>query len=209
LPAPVTLGDVLLADPFAGGGSVTSFNGRTGVVLPATNDYSLSQINGWPTGSETQFLRRTPNNGATAAYSFATLPGPTYSTADYNFSALTPTGSSSLTGGLAATVTLTPCPLGLNWNDLAHYVRIAGTGTPETVLITAAGPGTCTSGASSGTVTFTPANAHTAGWTLGPASFGVQEAVVVAQTAGGGTVLIPPGTYTFSEPSGSASAIHG
>lgn len=57
-----------------------------------------------------------------------------------------------------------------------HYIRIAGTGTPEAVKIT----GTSCTGASTGTctVTFTAANSHTAGFTLGTATAGFMEALV-------------------------------
>ncbi len=44
LSAPLTFGDVLLADPFAAGGVVTSFNGRTGAIVPANNDYTARLI---------------------------------------------------------------------------------------------------------------------------------------------------------------------
>jgi len=58
----------------------------------------------------------------------------------------------------------------------SHYLRIAGTGTPESVLITAT---TCI-GASTGTctVTFTAANSHSSGYTVSNATGGWQEAIV-------------------------------
>lgn len=57
-----------------------------------------------------------------------------------------------------------------------HYIRIAGTGTPEVVKIT----GTTCTNASTGTctVTFTAANSHAIGYTLGTATAGFQEALV-------------------------------
>lgn len=45
LSAPLTLGDIALSEP-SGGGSVTSFNGRTGAVVPASGDYTFSLITG-------------------------------------------------------------------------------------------------------------------------------------------------------------------
>lgn len=69
---------------------------------------------------------------------------------------------------------------GLNTFFTTHSISIAGTGTPEIVVITAT---TCT-GATSGTctVTFTAANSHSAGFTLGTATAGWQEAIVDAHT---------------------------
>lgn len=48
LSAPLTFGDFLLADPFASGGAVTSFNGRTGAVVPIAGDYSARLISSLP-----------------------------------------------------------------------------------------------------------------------------------------------------------------
>lgn len=91
----------------------------------------------------------------------------------YNFPAQTPGGS--LTASVPATITLTPCPLGVAGANTNHYLYVsAGTGTAEAVLITG---GTCTSGLSTGTVQFTPANNHTGAWTIGSATAGGQEAL--------------------------------
>lgn len=65
---------------------------------------------------------------------------------------------------------------------------------PEADLITG---GSCTSGAPSGTVTFTAKNPHSAGYTIGSATAGVDEAMRAGIAAGIQRVLIPPGTYTF------------
>jgi hypothetical protein len=97
------------------------------------------------------------------------------------------------------TVTMSPCPRGVNGTDAWHYLYISGTGTPEAVLITG---GTCTSGAASGTVQFTATFAHPAGYKLESATGGVQEAVnaAVVQGSGGQTsrsVLIDPKEYVF------------
>ena len=71
---------------------------------------------------------------------------------------------------------MTPCPMGLNAGaDLGHWLYLSVTGTPEAVLVT---NGTCTSGAATGTVNFTPAYAHGAGYTVGSATAGGQEAAV-------------------------------
>lgn len=117
-----------------------------------------------------------------------------FRTTRYDFTPQTP-GGSLIAGGIGQAITLTPCPGGVNGTDTGHYVYLSGgTGTAETVLITG---GTCTSGAASGTITVTPADNHSGAWTVGPASFGWQEAIQAAQTAGGGTVVIPPGSYTL------------
>jgi hypothetical protein len=99
----------------------------------------------------------------------------------------------------ANTVTLNPCPNGVNGNDVWHYLYISGTGTPEAVLITG---GSCTSGAKSGTIEFTAANIHPAGYSIGTATAGVQEAVIAAEVpqstgATSRNVQLSPGTLVF------------
>jgi len=82
----------------------------------------------------------------------------------------------SLTGGTPATVTLTPCPIGVDITGLNLYeVALFSSGNTvyETPQVTG---GTCTSGASSGTVTFTPVNTYTTSYTIKSASSGIQEA---------------------------------
>lgn len=113
--------------------------------------------------------------------------------------------SGTLTGGTPATVTLNPCPQGIDPSFLIansdtitgdYWVYISGTGTAEAVYVTAT---TCTSaswtGSNSGTITFTPANSHSAGWTVGTATSGIQEAInwgqQIISTARGVTVLTP------------------
>ncbi len=82
------------------------------------------------------------------------------------------------------TLTLNPCPAGLDGttqaadNNRPFFVYIYGTGTPEVVQVT---NGTCPSHLSSpsgtGTIVVTTTNAHSAGFTVGTASTGIQEAV--------------------------------
>jgi len=94
--------------------------------------------------------------------------------------------SGALVAGTQATMTLTPCPAGIdtsNNGNAPYGVYIAGTGTAEATAVTG---GSCTSGAASGTIVFTPANAHAAGFVVGAANGGNQEAINVA-TAGGST----------------------
>lgn len=87
-----------------------------------------------------------------------------------------PSSPSSISPG-SNTITLSPCPLGVDVNSSSEYytydVYLAGTGTPEAVPVTG---GTCSPGATSGTIIVTAANSHTAGYTVGSASSGIQEA---------------------------------
>jgi len=106
----------------------------------------------------------------------------------YDFAAQVPGGS--LTAATPATVILRPCPKGVAGADVNHYLYISnGTGTAEAVLVTG---GTCTSGAASGTVLFTPANNHTGAWTIRSASGGIFEAQKVM--GGKGILTLPVGT---------------
>ncbi|PYX45451.1 MAG: hypothetical protein DMG79_19270, partial [Acidobacteria bacterium] len=90
----------------------------------------------------------------------------------------------ALVGGTQATVTLTPCPAGIDTSNnvnAPYGVYISGTGTAEAVAVTG---GSCTSGAASGTILFTPTGNHAAGFTLGAANGGNQEAINVGMAGG-------------------------
>ncbi|HKT90089.1 MAG TPA: hypothetical protein VJQ59_16710 [Candidatus Sulfotelmatobacter sp.] len=141
-------------------------------------------------GSQLQSLRRKPNQ-TTTTYEFA-LP-PYVVSSDFDFPSQAPGGS--LTGGVGASATLTPCPLGVNGTDTSHYIYLSGgTGTAEAVVLTG---GSCTSGASTGTVTFTPANSHSGAWTITSATNGVQEGICYLPS-GNNKVVIPAGTTTLN-----------
>ncbi len=100
------------------------------------------------------------------------LSGIRYVTPTDNWS-VSPSGS--LIGGTQATVTLAPCPVGVDTSgNSMYYVYISGQGTPEPAMVTG---GTCTSGAGSGTIVFTPKNTHAATYVLSSASSGIQEAI--------------------------------
>jgi hypothetical protein len=77
----------------------------------------------------------------------------------------------------AHTIHLSPCPLGIDTNSAANYyvyaVYIAGTGIPEATPVTG---GSCSPGTTSGTITVTTNYAHGAGYSVGSASSGIQEA---------------------------------
>ncbi|MCU1305161.1 MAG: hypothetical protein JWQ87_5445 [Candidatus Sulfotelmatobacter sp.] len=111
----------------------------------------------------------------------------------------------------ANTITLTPCPIGIFVNTpifyggstTPTYVYISAVGTPETALITST---TCTqAGGANGTITFTAANTHAAGYAIGSASQGLQETINAAPYTGIygtggmelGATVIPPGAYTL------------
>lgn len=129
--------------------------------------------------AQLQYLRIQPNTGNLTTTQFA---GPfVFYPEDYAFTAQAPGGS--LTGGGGTqTINLSPCPLGLNNSDTLHQVYLSGgTGTAEAKPITG---GTCISGASSGTITLSPTNSHSGAWTVGPASAGIQEALVAASGSG-------------------------
>lgn len=101
----------------------------------------------------------------------------------------------------ANTITLTPCPDGIDSTNDNHFILINETDdnpADEAVLITG---GTCTSGAASGTVTFTASAAHTSGqYTLESATAGIQEAIwnstnFASGGPDGAIILIPPGKH--------------
>ena len=97
------------------------------------------------------------------------------------------------------TIKLSPCPKGLNGTDLWHYLYISKTGTPEAVLITG---GSCVSRATSGTIQFIAKYNHAAGYLIGSATDGIQEAIIDAVLSSSGgqiarNVQIDPGAHVF------------
>lgn len=199
---------------------VTSVFGRTGVVVATNNDYAFTQISGTnavnkggtgattltgilqgngtsaftanAAANELTYLRRAPNLSS-VTYEFAS---PTfYSSADYNFPAQSPGGSLSVG---ANSITLTPCPLGVDGAGTNDYYYISGgVGTAETVLATG---GTCTSGLSTGTLIFTAANTHSGAWTIESASAGIKQAINVCN--GDCLIQLPGDVLTISGPNG-------
>ncbi len=114
---------------------------------------------------------------------------------DFNWSQ-SPATDLSVAG--AMTVNLPVCPAGVTGTEPWYYVYVSGTGTSEAVLVTG---GTCSGNGQAGTLQFTTANAHPAGYTIGSASSGLQEAVIGARytptnptgTSQAGKVVVPPG----------------
>lgn len=104
------------------------------------------------------------------------ITNPPASASIYTFTA-NPAGT--LTGGVLNAVTMTPCPRGVSGADTGHAIRV---NNAESVLIAG---GSCTSGASSGSLFLSPVASYTAGYTLTSATGGIQEAVCVLPTTGG------------------------
>jgi hypothetical protein len=113
--------------------------------------------------------------------------------------------SSPLTGGAVATVTLTPCPVGVDTTSEAGYEMVlSGEGNREAVNVIS---GSCVSGASSGTIVFTPNHSYPSGTTIGSASSGIQETINAAcgveKNAGKNgqcTVTVPANGPGFAHP---------
>jgi hypothetical protein len=176
----VNLGNIAtIPDPLTVAKGGTGVQTLTGIPVAS----GTTALSGVAAASELQYLRRKPNAGASVTYEFAA--GPRMESADYDFPAQTPGGT--LTATVGATVTMTPCPLGVAGThtvagNLPHLLYITGgSGTAEAVAITG---GTCTSGASTGTITFTPANNHSGAWTIKSNTTGAQEAIYAAGATG-------------------------
>jgi hypothetical protein len=112
--------------------------------------------------------------------------------------AWTQSATADLSTAGAKTVTLTACPLGVSGAEPQYYIYISGTGTAEAALVTG---GTCASNGLSGTLQFTTLNPHPAGYAVGSASSGLQEALIAARftptnptgNSQSGKVIVPPG----------------
>ena len=203
------INDVALTSPglvVANGGSHVTLGSLIGDVTTSglTATLAASGVSGSSCGDSTHScgLAYDTKGRLTAVTNNSINPGtanwlaltnsPVFDVRSYNFGSQSPGGS--LTGGILATVTLTPCPVGVTGSDTNHWLYVSGgTGTAEAVLISG---GSCTSGLGTGSVQFTPVNNHTGAWSIGPATGGWQEAVNSAiQT---GTILgYPYGTATF------------
>ena len=116
---------------------------------------------------------------------------------DFNWSQ---SPSTNLATAGAKTVNLAACVAGVVASEPQYYVYVAGSGTPEAVLVTG---GTCNGDGQSGTLQFVTENAHPAGYTVSSASSGLQEALIRARftptnptgTPQSGKVVVPPGEF--------------
>ncbi|MGO9405452.1 MAG: hypothetical protein ACLPVW_18495 [Terriglobales bacterium] len=152
------------------GGLASSSNlGKTslvsGAVLPSTPG---------PEGTTPPTCRN--GDSAQSSCGGGVPSGITYATTAQNWSQPRTT---SLTGGSASNLTLTPCPVGVDTVSRFGYdVYISDGGRSEAVAVTG---GTCTSGGASGTILFTPFYSHgPSAYTVESASSGIQETINAA-----------------------------
>ena len=149
-----------------GNGQVLTYSSTSGQYAPLTPSGGAGSVSVTPSGSQSI----TQPQGT--QFSVNNQSGFRYVTASDNWSA-SPSGN--LTGGTQATVTLSPCPLGVDTSGFSiYYVYVSGQATPDPVMVTG---GTCVAGAASGTVVFTPRNSHAAGYKISSATSGIQEAI--------------------------------
>jgi hypothetical protein len=101
--------------------------------------------------------------------------------------------------GMQAVLTLSPCPAGL----VAPFTRIWIADGSKSEAVALSATNCALQGTDQDSITFTPANDHTATqYTLGSASQGIQEAINAANSVSInfpnqlGKVIIPPGDYT-------------
>jgi hypothetical protein len=195
LAAPLTFGDVLLADPFSGQTNVNSVTEGPGInVAPTTGNVVVT--NEWgsvPVGLPPQYVRLKPNVGNNTTFELADPP--VFVSKTYKFPPQTP-GGTLVVGNNA--IIVSPVPLGVNGTNANHYLYVSGgTGAAEACLITG---GTAVAGAQSGTIIISCANAHSGAWTIQSATAGIQEAIYSAGQVGNvaqGAILIPAGNYSI------------
>jgi hypothetical protein len=157
---------VAVASTAPANGQVLSYSSASGQYAPATPSGAAGGVVTAPAASQNIA------QPVGTQLSVTDLSGIRFVTPTDNWSA-SPSGS--LFAGTQATVTLTPCPLGVDTSGYSmYYVYLSVQGTPEPVMVTG---GTCVAGAASGTIVFTPNNSHTAGYKIGSASSGIQEAI--------------------------------
>lgn len=151
-------------------------NSRTGfAIVSATNTAPIAittrppnQDHGWQTGDTVTITGVRGNTAANGTFTVTRISGHEFSL------------DNSIGNGLH-----------INSAGLAQGVYSspgAVTIGPEAVLIAG---GTCSPGAASGTIIFTPANAHRGAWNIRSATAGIQEAINAARAAGATHVYIP------------------
>src|SRR5712671_534231 len=157
---------VPVASSAPGNGQVLTYSSTSGQYAPSTPSGGVGGVVTAPAANQNIVqpvgTQMNVNN----------LSGIRYVTPAYVWS-VSPSGS--LIGGTQATVTLTPCPVGIDTSgNSMYFVYVSGQGTPEPAMVTG---GTCTGGAASGTIVFTPKNTHSATYVLSSATSGIQEAI--------------------------------
>jgi len=111
-------------------------------------------------------------NGSPSQGSCRGIPaGITYATTAQNWSQ---TSTTAITAGISGSVTLTPCPSGVDYTSGAGYDVYINDANPESVSVTSGstGSGNCS-------ITFTPYFSHSS-YTIGSASSGIQETINAA-----------------------------
>jgi len=187
---------VPVAPSAPGNGQVLTYSSTSGQYSPATPSAGVGSVSVSPSASQNIVQ---PVGTQTSVNNLSNIR---YVTASMNWSA-TPGGS--LTAGVQATVTLAPCPVGIDTSNKLMYLMYVqgGGGTSEPVLTQG---GSCTSGAVSGTVIFTPAYAHSNGYTLGSASSGIQETINDACSVPGAGNAANPNAHIVLPATGTTSA---
>jgi hypothetical protein len=99
-------------------------------------------------------------------------------------------------------INLSSCPQGVKGDEPEYWVYLSGTGEPESVRVAG---GTCAGSGAAGTLKVETANPHAAGYTIGSASDGIQEASIAARfipsnpngSSQSGKVIVAPGEYNL------------
>ena len=163
-------------------GQVLTYSSTSGQYAPATPSNGIGGVSLSPSVSQNIVQ---PVNTETSTNNFNAIR---YVTASDNWSQ-----SGFSISGSPATVTLTPCPMGIDTSGAGMYfVYITQGTTTEIEQVTG---GTCTSGAASGTIIFNPANSYSSA-TISSASSGIQEAINdgcgFSSTASNCRIVLPP-----------------
>lgn len=95
-------------------------------------------------------------------------------------------------------INLPSCPAGVTGKEPEYWIYLGGPGAPEAAKVTG---GTCAGDGRPGSLRFTTANAHAAGYSISSASSGLQEALIAARftptnptgSPQSGTVIVAPG----------------
>lgn len=175
---------LVTAVPGANALTVTRGFGGTSAIAHASGKAAINApVSVYNTWVNNEVLAIENALGVNMANVAAAPPG--LNSSAYNFATQSPTSPASLIIG-NNTVSMSPCPLGVAGThtvaaNLPHKIYVFGTGTPEAAFITG---GTCTSGATTGTLIINTANTHAAGYQIKSASTGAQEAVYAAGATG-------------------------
>jgi hypothetical protein len=167
---------------------VTVPQGGTGLATLPLHSIMLGNGNSTPNTI-------TPGDAGTVLTSNGPGADPSYKVSspvstDYDYAAQYP-GTTLIALGSNQTITMTPCPKGIYANGIWAPVYLSGgTGTAEHLVPIG---GTCTSGATTGTIILTPTYGHSNAYTVQSYTAGIQEAV---NANPGKTIKIPPGQHS-------------